>query len=514
MATHTDRADVEKVQAAISSNDQVGPRHETALSKLLVFERLLIKYNIEVRGIQRVQEDEKQKTSHLAYLQVFVLWISVNLVVNNVTLGMLGPAVYELSFRDSALCATFGALIGSFPVAWIATFGPLSGIRTMIFSRYSMGWWPSKIVVILNIVQMLGYSLVVSIIGGQVLSAVSPNGSMSVVVGIIVIVVIVWMVTTFGIAVFHYYERFAWIPQLIVLSILYGVSAKYFDTSYTSVGDRVTVVGNRLSFFSICLSAAITYTPLSMDYFVYWSAATSRVGIFCATLFGLWFSFTFALILGIGIASGIFSNDMLASAWHNEQGGSGSGALLVAAFTPVGGFGKFCAVVVALGGIANMIPPTYSAGIDAQILGRYFAKVPRVVWNTVGVIIYVACALAGRNNLAVIFTNFLALMGYWVAIWFAILLEEFIFFRNHSTRGYDWNVWDKKSELPLGLAALVAFLIGWAGAVLCMAQVYFIGPLAKPLGVYGGDMGNYVGFGLALLVYAPLRWIEKKKSGR
>lgn len=528
MAVPTDRADVEKAQTTVQpTSDVENTQHRTQSptshqphavtqprSRLRAFEDTLLKYNIEARGIQRVEDDEKHKTSVFAYFQVFVLWVSINLVVNNVTLGMLGPAVYGLSFTDASLCASFGALTGAIPVAWIATWGPLSGIRTMVFGRYAMGWWPSKLIVVLNIVQMLGYSLIVAIIGGQVLSAVSPNGSMSVVVGIIIIVVIVWLVTTFGIAVFHYYERFAWIPQLIVLSIGYGVSTKFFDLSYSSEGDAATVAGNRLSFFSICLSAAITYSPLAMDYFVYWSAATSRIGVFVGTLLGLWFSFTFALVLGIGMGSGIYSNPTLESAWTNEQGGSGSGALLVAAYSDIGSFGKFCAVIVALGGIANMIPPTYSAGVDFQILGRQFAKVPRVVWNTIGVIIYVACALAGRNNLAIIFTNFLALMGYWVAIWVAVLLEEFLIFRTHSTKNYDWNVWDNKTKLPIGVAAMIAFLVGWAGAILCMAQVWYIGPLARLVGEYGGDMGNYVGFGFASLVYPPLRWYEKRRLRR
>jgi purine-cytosine permease-like protein len=222
------------------------------VSILHSFERTLLKYNVETRGIQRVEEGQKHRVTWLAYIQVFVLWTSINLAVNNVTLGMLGPAVYELSFTDSSICAALGALLGSIPVAWIASFGPLSGIRTMVWSRYTMGWLPSKLIVALNIIVMLGYALLVCIIGGQVLSAVSPNGSMSVVVGIIIVAVITWAVTTFGISVFHYYERFAWMPQLIVLSILYGVSAKYYDLATPSQGDARTVAGNRLSFFSIC----------------------------------------------------------------------------------------------------------------------------------------------------------------------------------------------------------------------------------------------------------------------
>jgi purine-cytosine permease-like protein len=376
-----------------------------------------------------------------------------------------------------------------------------------------MGWWPSKLIVILNIIVLLGYSLLDCVVGGQILSAVSPNGSMSVVVGIIVVAVITWAVTTFGISVFHYYERYAFIPQIIVFSILFGVSAKHYDLTTPSTGDPRTVAGDRLSFFSICLSAAITYGGLGADYFVYWPTATSRPLIFAATLLGLSVSFTFALVLGVGLASGIISYPPYGNAWTNSQGGSGSGALLVAGFEPLHDSGKFCAVVAALGVIANTIPPTYSAGIDFQILGRYATKVPRVIWNTIGVIIFTICALAGRNHLAVIFTNFLALMGYWVAIWVAIILEEYLIFRR-SAKAYNWAAWDDREKLPLGIAALVAFLVGYSGSIISMAQVWYIGPIARLIGEYGGDAGNYVGFSWAALVYPPLRWLELKKFGR
>lgn len=129
------------------------------------------------------------------------------------------------------------------------------------------------------------------------------------------------------------------------------------------------------------------------------------------------------------------------------------------------------------------------------------------------VIIYTVCALAGRNHLAEIFTNFLALMGYWVAIWVAILLEEFLVFRRASTADYDWESWNNRSKLPLGIAALVAFLVGWAGAILCMAQLWYVGPLARLVGEHGADMGSYVGFCYAALMCPPLRWAEKRRFG-
>ncbi|EED16596.1 nucleoside transporter, putative [Talaromyces stipitatus ATCC 10500] len=471
------------------------------------FEKQLLEYNIEARGIQRVEEQERHALTWMTYLQVFLLWVSINLAANNITLGMLGPAVYGLSFLDSSLCSIFGAFVGSLAAAWSATWGPISGNRTLVFGRYAMGWWPSKIIVLLNIVQMIGYGLIDCVVGGQILSAVSPNYHMSVAVGIVVVAVITWFIATFGIKFFHYYERYAFLPQVIVVCILYGVSAKKYDLETPSAGDSLTVTGNRLSFFSICLSAAITYAPLAADFFVYYPPATPKVVSFGLTFIGLILSFTMAFVVGIGLASGIATDTAYSDAYN-----AGAGALIVEGFSPVGGFGKFCSVLVALGLISNTIPPTYSSGIDFQILGRYAEMVPRIVWNTIAVIIYTVCALAGQGHLSEIFTNFLALMGYWVAIWFAILLEERYIFRRQT--GYNWAAWDDPSKLPIGLAAFTAFLVGWAGAVICMAQVWYIGPLAKLVGDYGADMGNYVGFSWAALVYPPLRYLELRYFGR
>ncbi len=304
-------------------------------------------------------------------------------------------------------------------------------------------------------------------------------------------------------------QRYAWLPQFVVLFILAGSAGPKFDVTTQSQGDGPTIAGNRLSFFSVCLSAAITYAPGSADFLVYCnSKIVSRYSVFAATLIGLSVSFSFCFMLGVGLSSGLNNDPTWATA------GAGSGALIVAGFDNVGTFGKFCSVIVALGLIANMVAPVYSSGIDFQILGRYPAMVPRFLWNTFGVIIFAVCALAGRDSLSAIFTNFLALMGYWVSLWIAITLEEQLIFRRRMNPSYVWSDWNKPGKLPVGIAALAAFLVGWVGAILCMAQFYYIGPLAKLVGDNGADMGNYVGFAWAALVYPPLRYLELKKFSR
>jgi purine-cytosine permease-like protein len=102
------------------------------------------------------------------------------------------------------------------------------------------------------------------------------------------------------------------------------------------------------------------------------------------------------------------------------------------------------------------------------------------------VIIYAVCAVAGREHLLAIFNDFLALIGYWTIIWLVLVAEEQVFFRRK--RGWNWEAWNDRSQLPIGIAALVAFLTGWAGAIVCMDETYYVGPIAKMVGEYGADV--------------------------
>ena len=230
--------------------------------------------------------------------------------------------------------------------------------------------------------------------------------------------------------------------------------------------------------------------------------------VFTMTFAGLTASFVLVNLIGIGLATGVGASYQ---PWKDADTIS-SGALILAGYGTLGGFGKFCGVVVALGVIANNIPGIYAASLGVQVLGRYGKAVPRYWWACVIAVIYFVCAIAGRNNLYDIFTNFLALMGYWLMIFVAIVLEEHLIFRRG--RGFDWTAWEDQSRLPVGIAALCAFLIGWVGAILGMCQKWYVGPIALLVGDNGSDLGEWLGAAFALLTFPPLRYFELKKFGR
>lgn len=462
----------------------------------------------EARGITRVLPSERQPPSHLADAQVFLLWFGANISVNNLAVALLGPLVFQLGFTDSAWCAIVGAFLGSCSTAYMSIWGPASGNRTMVIARYFMGYWPSKIPTTLNIVLMVGYITLSYIIAGQMLSAVS-GGSLTIVVGIVVSALVCWVVAVFGMRVFHFYERFALIPQILVLFALIGCAGPYFDTTIESQGDGTAIAANRLSFLSLCLYVPNSWAAAASDYYVYYPESTRKRKIFCLTLFGLWTSFSLVYMIGIGLATGVTHH----TAWA-EANAISAGALIVAGFEPLKGFGLFCSVIVALGIIANSIPGCYSAALGFQVLGRHFKVVPRWVWTCTVVVLQTVLALAGREHLFVLFQNFLALMGYWVEFMILIFVLEHVLFRR--TRGFDWARWEDKSYLPVGWAALVAFLLGWVGAVLGMYQIWYTGPLAVLAGASAGgcDVGVWVGCGFALVSFPPLRWLELRIIGR
>lgn len=392
----------------------------------------------------------------------------------------------------------------------------------MIVTRYFMGYYPSKICCILSIVIMLGYGTINCIITGQLLSAVQGNG-MSLVVGIIIVAVITLVVAVVGMKAFHTYEHYAWIPQVIVFFVLVGSAGPQFDTLSPSAGDNTTVIGHRLSYLVLCLSSPLAWAACAADFFVYYPPSMPKRGIFLSTYIGNALAFCFAYLLGIGLASGVAQNPAWASAYSSSQG-----ALILAGFSGLRGFGSFCGVVLALGVIADQIAATYSSALVLQMLDRRVARAPRWLLTCLIVAIYTACALGGRNYLFDIFQNFLALMGYWVGIFLCIALEEQVLFRAARSKrmrpseqeteelddGYDWDVWNDWRAVPVGLAALAAFLLGWVGAVICMDQAWYVGSIARMVGRDGADLGLWVGIGFTLLTYPPLRALELRRFGR
>lgn len=214
-------------------------------------------------------------------------------------------------------------------------------------------------------------------------------------------------------------------------------------------------------------------------------------------------------LVGIGIGTGVAADQ----AWSDAYDIS-SGALVLAAYEGLGRFGGFCVVILAFGSVASNAPGAYSAAVTFQALGRYTKAIPRWFWCVIIFVIELVCSVAGRNSLFAVFQNFMPVMSYWVCPFLTIWIEESMLFRTLRHNPFDWTFWEDKKQLPVGAAALFAFLCGWAGAIVGMYQVWYAGPIAIEIGKHGGDIGAWLSIAFCGIIFPPLRYLEIKKFGR
>ena len=70
-----------------------------------------------------------------------------------------------------------------------------------------MGYWPSKLASLLNLLMQIGWAILGCIVAGQMFSAVN-GGGMSIAVGCVVSALCTGLIATFGIAIVQIYERY------------------------------------------------------------------------------------------------------------------------------------------------------------------------------------------------------------------------------------------------------------------------------------------------------------------
>ncbi|KAK2735948.1 hypothetical protein FQN55_001912 [Onygenales sp. PD_40] len=464
-------------------------------------QRFTGKYGVEQRGIERVLEHERTDTN---VIKLGTMWFSVNMVVSSFAIGILGVPVFGLGFVDGFLVILFFNILGSLPVCFFSTLGARLGLRQMVLSRYYFGYYGVKLAVSLTALACLGWSCVNIIVGAQLIHAV--NNDVPGWAGILIIGAATYLVTLFGYKIVHIYESCSWVPCFIVFLIVLGTYAHSGKFDNIPLNTGPTEAGRVLSFASAVFGFSTGWTTMSADYCVYQPVTTSRKKVFFTVFSGLLPSLIFTQSLGLAIATATVNDPVYALAYHDNHVG---GLLAQVLVPPLGGFGKFCLVILALSIVGNNSPNIYSLGFSLQILHEKTAKLPRYVWSFFGSLIYIGVAVPGYTHFEPVLENFMLIIGYWLSIYEGISFGEHIIFRR-GTGGYCLEDYDQPSKLPPGFAAVAAFFFGVAGVIVGMSQTWFVGPIARKIGESGGDVGFELAFSFTLLSYVVLRTLEKR----
>ena len=179
--------------------------HKGFLGTLRHYEKLLDKkIGVEAHGPARILPEQRDPAYGKWSNQIVMalMWASGTMNLSCFTTGFLGLELglslsqtiwitIVASFAGSAITVSVPLLplcrweefSDHLPQGWTATMGAPTGLRQVSISRYSMGWWPAKIIAFLNVIEQVGWSSVGCITGGLALSAVS-DGRINLVLGL------------------------------------------------------------------------------------------------------------------------------------------------------------------------------------------------------------------------------------------------------------------------------------------------------------------------------------------
>lgn len=526
-AAYTNEKDVPITQESnveLYNNTYVS-QNNGILSKLRRLEaRLDAKLGVESEAINRKLPEEKHHVPWHEQLTMALLWASGTMNTSCFATGFLGWE-FGLSLKQSILIVIFASILGGAVTGFAAIFGAATGLRQISVSRYSFGWYPNKVIALLNTVVQIGWSAVACITGGLALTAVA-DGHVSLVVGIVILSVVAMLISFVGLKAILIYERYAWFIFFIIFMIFFGETGKYADNKTPTELTGADFTGTVLSLIAIIYGSSCSWATMASDYYVHYPADVSRVKVFLMTTFGIAIPTSIGMLAGCVVASSLNNRPELKDTYEND----GLGFLIQDMLYPRG-FAKFILTLLVLSGINTNIISIYSSAISCQQFARPFSRVPRFIWTLLCFAVILGLAVGGRQNLNTYLQNFLALLGYWCTQYFVILFSEHYIFRGGKFENYDLDGWNDPSRLPVGLAAGVAFGLGIIAWVMVrkmlpslvifannleqgMVETWYIGPLGKLIGTYGGDVANEFTFVVTAVTYLPLRYLEKRIIGR
>ncbi|KAL5514386.1 hypothetical protein ACEPAG_2474 [Sanghuangporus baumii] len=537
MSDDKEKAELDEMQ--VNENEAIERGHDpVAVEKLGLGKvtRMLFTWGVETRGIYPVPHHQRVDRN---FHKIFFIWLAMNFNILSFSAGTSGPLVFSLGLRDSCLLILFINLLCCIPPAYISTWGPKLGLRTMCLSRYSFGFYGISVPCILGLATMTGFMILNCILGGQTLSAVS-GGDLSWTVGIVIIAILSLLLSFCGYSVLNWYERLSWMPVFIVYLVALGVGGKHLSSPPPP---EPATAAHVLTFASVLAGFVLTYSPMGCDFTTYMDSRVSQWRIFWYSYLGFIIPIVTIQCLGAAFAVSI----PVVPSWSAAYVDQSLGDLFVAVLEPTGGFGKFLTVLLSLSVTANIAPTMYSFGLTFQVFIPYCAHLPRFVFSVLATAIVIPLSIVGAHRYYATLTNFLGLIGYWASNFVAVVVVEHLLFRahpewflpsstatttsspstskrspapnlasikrtntgDHFTR-YPLRDWNTPSLLPSGIPALLSSVISYGLVIPCMDQVWYVGPIARKT----GDIGFEVAFVLTVLFYVPLRWVEVMRRGR
>src|SRR5438045_350565 len=237
---------------------------------------------VEPGGVEYISLKER----HGKPIDLFWTWLSPNLEFATVFVGVLGVAVFGLSFWQTAVAIVLGSALGSLTHFVLSSWGPKFGVPMMVESRGAFGFLGNILPAGLNaFTGTIGWFIVNSVSGAFALQALGGliNLTLPFAFAFLIIVVAQVAIATLGHNFIHVFERWA----LPLLGIVFALATIFIfsKANFGFAAKPIPVVGEFGGFmllFTATFGYAAGWNPYAADYTRYLPPTVNR------TMLGFW----------------------------------------------------------------------------------------------------------------------------------------------------------------------------------------------------------------------------------
>jgi NCS1 nucleoside transporter family len=446
------------------------------------------------------------KERHGKPIQLFYTWLSPNLEFATVFVGVLGVAVFGLSFWETALAIIVGSALGSATMWVLSSWGPKFGVPMMVESRAAFGFLGNILPAGLNaFTGSIGWFIVNSVSGAFALQALAliVNWDVPFWLSFLVIVVAQVVIATFGYNFIHLFERWS-LPLLGVVFIL----ATIFIFSHANLGVAANPgpIGH-FGAFTLLLTATFGYAagwnPYAADFTRYLPPTTNR------NLVGFWAG------MGVFVSCVVIelAGAALATVSGTKWGANDIPTVQLRVAMPDWLY-YLTLLCIAVGAVAANAINIYSGtmslvAVGIRELGMTLRQRRAVLAVTAGVLGYLI-GVIGQANVGPgsKYESFLLLISYWIAGWLAVVLVDY--WLRKGDYGDETVFYDTKHKRWQGV---VAMAVGVGVSVYLFGNVYplYAGPIANAAPQIG-DITFLVTFALTAVLYYAFNMMAPAKA--
>jgi len=437
----------------------------------------------EQTGVELIERGVLGSAQTMTLEKVFWSHLSNTLAPATWVLGALLVGI-GLDFRSGLIALIVGNLGAGIVVGACATIGPSTGLTQIEISRFSFGRIGTRMPAFLNWICSVGWDAVNNVPSVLALAALIALFGLHLPfwLGLAVLAGLQLAASMHGhhlVQLVTKYGGYALTVVFAVTEIVAMARGGSIPAAHAAVTPALVLLG-----VAIIAGSGFGFAPFTSDYTRYLPSSTNRWSVFAMVL--------------VATAGGAFAVEICGLVIASRLVDLSPTGIISTISGLTGPFAPIALIAIALSAVVinamNDNTAAYSLISSGIRVRRYLAAIITAACGY-------ALAVAGEGSFATLFSQFVVLLGYWIAPWTGIVIADRYLVGPSTLPPRRWES-----------GAVIWAIVTPVTLLLFSASAIYTGPIARALG--GSDVGFVAGFFGAAGIYVLAERSRRRRPDR